>query len=402
MNAVKPKNSKQINRRVLLNTMRVSQQITIAELAEKIDLSKTSTLKIVNHYVSKDIVKVIGKGESTDEGGKKPLVYSFNASMRYVISVQIFPTEIYMIITDLNYKIIEECATKIRENENVENVLNIIADSYSLLVQNHCNDAKSVIGVAVGSHGTTNIDEGIVYTTVHFPSWGLNIPLKKMIKERLKLKIPLFIEDQIRFQAYAEKEMGAAKSNNSVVVIEGGYGFSAGIIENNTIKRGSHYLAGEIGHMIVSPDSKDKCPCGGIGCLEIMVSVKRIKKIISKAYSSNPNSAIYKYNKPADVEIEVIFMAANEGDKLACEIMDDVIKWYSIGISNLLVVQDPEVIIIQGVYARAGNYFLKKLKEKIATNTLVHFKKEVEIKYSSLGKERGVIGGAAYVISEYF
>jgi len=82
--------------------------------------------------------------------------------------------------------------------------------------------------------------------------------------------------------------------------------------------------------------------------------------------------------------------------------MDDIIKWYAIGISNIVVMYDPELIVIQGIYTKAGDYFLNNLRERIKTISLPRFYKNVEIKYSKLTKEAGVIGGVSYIISEFF
>ena len=71
-------------------------------------------------------------------------------------------------------------------------------------------------------------------------------------------------------------------------------------------------------------------------------------------------------------------------------------------ISNIIVMYDPEMIVIQGIYAEAGEYFLNNLRDRLDTVSLPKFSKNVEIKYSKLAREAGVIGGVAYIISEFF
>ena len=101
-------------------------------------------------------------------------------------------------------------------------------------------------------------------------------------------------------------------------------------------------------------------------------------------------------------EIYDVFDASNKGDRLALSLMDDMINWFGIGISNIILMYDPQIIIIQGIFTKAGEYFLENLREKINKISLFSIKRETEIKYSELGDKAGVLGAASYVLSKYF
>jgi predicted NBD/HSP70 family sugar kinase len=115
-----------------------------------------------------------------------------------------------------------------------------------------------------------------------------------------------------------------------------------------------------------------------------------------------PDSQIFQGNIANTLRIEEIFQASNHGDPLACSIIDDVTTWFAIGLSNVMLIHDPEAIIFHGMYAGAGDYFLRTLQAKIHAHDLIKNDKDVELAFSSFGKERGVLGGAAYVVAEYF
>jgi len=74
----KQKVLKQINRKAILNILRGCEGASIAELSKKAKLSKTTLMKIMNYYIGKGLVFIAGKGESTEEGGKKPNIFKFN------------------------------------------------------------------------------------------------------------------------------------------------------------------------------------------------------------------------------------------------------------------------------------------------------------------------------------
>ena len=251
-----------------------------------------------------------------------------------------------------------------------------IVQSYENLVNNNQIDRKKIIGLSIGSHGITNFRDGIIITSPHFPSWRENLPFRDLLSEKLPDNIPITIDNQIRFQVFAEQAKGLGKGKKNIIVMEGGEGLVAGIIVKDAIKRGVHYLAGEIGHMVINPKGEEICACGVKGCFEAMIYVDRVLKMARNKNRENKESLIFRNKSPNKISIYDIFNASNKGDKLARELMDDVIGWVAIGISNMVLMYDPELIVIQGIYSKAGDYFIQNLREKINTVSLPRIKKE--------------------------
>jgi len=367
-----------------------------------VDLSKPTLMKIMNYYIGKGLVVIVGKGNSTEEGGKRPNIFKFNADGGYAIGMTISANKLFSIITNLKSKIIDKISMTLETDEGFNSVLKKIIDSYNNLVNNANIDRKRIVGFAIGAYGITNFAKGKVIFSPHFPSWGKNLELKKKIEDQIPDEIPVIVDNHSRFQVFAEKILGLAKEKNNVVAIQAGKGLVAGVIMENEIKRGNHSLIGEIGHMIVDPEAREICACGGRGCFEAMVSTNRILKMAREKYKEYPDSIIFNGNTPDEIDIYDVFDASNKGDKLASDLMDDVIDWFGIGISNIILMYDPQIMIIQGIFTKAGKYFLENLKEKINKISLFSIKRETEIKYSELGDKAGVLGAASYVISEYF
>jgi len=398
----KQKTLKQINRKVILNILRNSGKLEISELSKKVNLSKPTLMKIMNHYIKKGLVIIAGKGSSTEEGGKKPNIYKFNEDGGYAIGMIISANRLFSVITDLKSKILDKISITLKTNEGFESVLKKIIDSYNYLINNTNSDRKRIVGLAIGAYGITNFTEGKVIFSPHFPSWGKNLDLKKEILEKIPDKIPVIVDNHSRFQVFAEKILGLGKENNNLVALQAGKGLVAGVIIENEIKRGNHSLIGEIGHMIIDPEGREICACGGKGCFEAMVSTNRILRMAKEKYKEYPDSIIFNGNNPDAIDIYDIFDASNKGDKLASDIMDDVINWFGIGISNIILMYDPQIMIIQGIFTKAGKYFLENLRKKINEISLFSIKRETEIKYSELGDKVGVLGAASYVLSKYF
>jgi predicted NBD/HSP70 family sugar kinase len=398
----KQKTLKQINRKIILNILRNSGELSIAELSKKVNLSKPTLMTIMNYYIENKLVVIAGKGNSTEEGGKKPNIFKFNADGGYAIGMTISANKLSSIITDLKGNILDKISMTLETDEGFNSVLKKIIDSYNNLINNANINRKRIVGFAIGAYGITDFINGKVIFSPHFPSWGKNLDLKKKILEQIPDEILVIVDNHIRFQVFAEKILGLAKEKNSIVAIQAGIGLVAGVIIENEIKRGNHSLIGEIGHMIVDPEAREICACGGKGCFEAMVSTNRLLRMAKEKYKEYPDSAIFKKNNPDAINIYDIFDASNQGDRLALSLMDDMINWFGIGISNIILMYDPQITIIQGIFTKAGEYFLENLKEKINKISLFSIKRETEIKYSELGDKAGVLGAASYVLSKYF
>ncbi len=398
----KQKTLKQANRKAILNVLRNSGEISVADLSKEVNLSKQTLMKIMNYYTKNGMVIITGKGNSTEEGGKKPNIYKFNENGGYAIGMAISANRLFSIITDLKSNILDKVSVTLKADEEFESVLKKVIDSYNYLTRNPEIHKEKITGLAIGAYGITNFSKGEVIFSPHFPSWGKNLMLKEKIIEKIPEDIPVIVDNHSRFQVFAEKILGLAKDKNNVVALQAGKGLVAGVIIENEIKRGNHSLIGEIGHMIVDPEGREICSCGGTGCFEAMVSTSRILRMVKEKYNKYPDSIIFNNNGPDDVDICDIFDASNEGDKLALELMDDIISWFGIGISNIILMYDPQVMIIQGIFTKAGKYFLENLRKKINKISLFSIERETEIKYSELGDKAGVLGAASFVLSKYF
>jgi predicted NBD/HSP70 family sugar kinase len=390
------------NKKIVLSFLRKSGPTTIPEIAAKLRLSNNTVSKIVLEYTEAGLVHHDGKRESTEIGGKKPNLFVFNPKARYVVGIQISEGEIAGAITDLDVNLLDEISIQTPDNSPIEIVLENIIVAYNTLIESQRVDRDSIIGLAVGTHGITDCATGTIIISPRNPIWGRDTPLRKMVRERIPESIPIYVDNQIRFQAFAEKFTRMGKDTENMVVIRCGDGAIAGIILNNTIRRSNNFLFGHIGHMVLNPQDPEICKCGGRGCIETLISTKRVVRKAIEKYEEHPESRIFENKKSLEIVINDIFDASNKGDLLAQELLDEVIHWFSIGIHNLVLAYDPDTFVIQGEYAMAGNYFIDNIRKKFNQVSLFDIDIDCTIEYSQLGTKAGVIGAAAYVIEEYF
>jgi predicted NBD/HSP70 family sugar kinase len=399
----KQKILKQINRKHIINLLRKSDELSVSDISAQINLSKPTIMKIMKYYLDNGYIVISGKGSSTEEGGKKPNIFKFNVNGGYAMGMTITANKLKSVLTNLKGTILSSKSVDLVTNEELESVLDKILTSYNFLISDSGIDPVKIIGLAIGIYGITDYHKGMVMYSPHFPSWGKNI----QFSQKLKKKIPdttLMLEGISRLQVFAEKTLGVAQSEHNIVSVIAGKGLSAGIILEDELKRGHHYLMGEVGHMVINPADPMVCACGAKGCFEVMVSIERLKKLIADKKHSYSNSSLFNgTNKDIEsISIEDIFTAYNAGDGLATYAMEDIENWFAVGLSNLILIYDPQVIVLQGIFVKAGETFLSNLKKKANNVALSTVKKDTKIRFSELGDMAGVLGAATFVINMFF
>jgi glucokinase len=216
-------------------------------------------------------------------------------------------------------------------------------------------------------------------------------------------EVPIFIDCVNRYQAVAEREKGVAGGVTNFIIIDAlNEGLGSGIMTHGELVSGSQSLSGEIGHMTLNPVDGPACICGNRGCFEAMVSAKRLRGMIKDARAQGVSSPLFSNGTPDDILIDAVCELASTGDPFCASLIDDVARWFILGLGNVIMVNDPELIIIQGQYVKAGAFFLEKLRDGMRHIGLPDVEKQVRIEYSTLGEERGVIGGASFVIDDFF
>jgi N-acetylglucosamine repressor len=401
----KPKSLKQLNTRVVLDLVRARDAISVADVSESIHLSKTTVKKVLDSLCGAGIVLSAGKGESTDEGGKKPELYRFNEKYGYCLSLHVTPEDLIAVIADLRADISYYQKAKLDDDRSVARVIALLVETIRSFVARKATSGEKLIGIGIVLPGLVDAAKGVSIYSPHFPNWGREVPFVGMLREGLGegWDVPIFIDNANRFQAVAERERGIAAGRKNFVVIDAlNEGLGAGIVLGGEVIQGAQSISGEIGHMTLDPYDGFPCICGHKGCFEAMASARRILGLAHEAAGRFPDSPLARDLASASVRLDDVCAAAALGDPLSLYLIDDVARWFLVGLANIVMVNDPELIVIQGAYVKAGPYFLDKLREGICHIGLPDVDKKVSVEYSRLGEERGVLGAAVWIILDFF
>lgn len=294
--------------------------------------------------------------------------------MKYIIGVDIGGTKINAVLMDKNAKITRKIKFQTKARKGKAYVIKKILEAIGFV--SFGIDKKNVLGVGIGVPGVLDKKRETILDLPNLPNWK-NIKLKDLIRKNTGFRI--LMENDGNCMALAESKFGAGKNIKNLVCLALGTGMGGGIIINNRIYHGKGN-AGEFGHMTIdSANNSFKCHCGNKGCLETYVSVRGIQKIAE-------NRGL----RETDV-IKIQQMARNK-NKTAKKVYETTGKYLGIGLSNIIKMLDPELIVIGGGISKSGNLILKPAINEMKRRTFFNIS---NIKLVKLGDNSGAIGAAS-------
>jgi len=398
----RPRNIRSQNRKLIIDLYRQYDELSVSDISNKIKLSRTTVMNINQELLAERIIIASGKGESTGEGGKKPRIYKFFAEKQYIITFYIKHEVVLFVLYNLKYQSIIEDSLPILKNSRLQDVIRKMQAIIRRNIFNNSDFAEvDLLACIVGVHGNMDLNTGICKQSTYFSSWGTDNNLFRKLTEKFKIDCPIYVDHWIRLRTYGESRLGLVGLHDSIVLIDAGWhGVVSGIMLKGKLYTGKHFLSGEIGHFRINPEDTEPCLCGSHGCFEQQVSLERLFQNILKNLVKFPESILA--DKDIELDLQRIFYAADMGDKFVQCMLDDVIYWFSLMISYLILFFDPEIIYFEGDFTMKCKYFDTGLKKKIKELALPRLKRKNVLQLVPKGADSVLIGAAIFAFDRYF
>ena len=288
--------------------------------------------------------------------------------------------------------------------------------------------AIDAVGVSFG--GPVDTGRGIVLQSHHVEGWE-GLPLAAELGATFHC--PVYLENDANAVALGEYRYGAGRGARTVVYITVSTGIGGGIVLEGELWRGSHGVAGEVGHMVVRPGGP-LCTCGNRGCLESLASGPSIARRAREAIAAGGGSRTAptddsratdgggSQTAPTDdsctagrggsrtaptivaiagseeaITAEHVFRAARAGDPLAAQVVASAAEDLGLAIAMLASIVDPERVILGGGVAKAGEQLLAPVRAAFARHAFPLLAGRVAIVQAAAIDEGGLLGAAALV-----
>jgi glucokinase len=248
-----------------------------------------------------------------------------------------------------------------------------------------------ILGVGVGAPGPLDTRRGVVLLT---PNLGwVDMPLRQIIHDRLRL--PATLDNDANCAVLGEWWVGAARGSRHAIGITIGTGIGGGLILDGRLYHGASDVAGEIGHTTIDTEGR-RCKCGNYGCLEAYASGPNIALRAIEALEAGAVSRLPSYvaGDLRQLTAQTVYQAAQDGDELALEVVNDTAKFLGVGIGNLLNVFNPEVVVVCGGVTLAGDHLFVPMRREVARRAFKPAVAACRIVPGELAGTAGVYGAA--------
>jgi len=274
-------------------------------------------------------------------------------------------------------------------NRGLDHTLNALYRHIDMVMERNNLKTGNVEAIGISCGGPLDSKTGIIMSPPNLPGWD-NVPLVKLLTDRYGIKSG--IQNDANACALAEWKFGAGKGTENMIFMTFGTGLGAGLIINGRLYAGTNDMAGEVGHIRLSgfgPVGYGKagswegfCSGGGIAQLA--------RTLIMEKFQMGESVSFCKSAEDLNgITAQVVAEAAMSGDELAIQIYRISGQFLGKGLSVLIDILNPEMIVIGSIFARSKQLLEPYAMEVIRKEALFHSAKVCYIVPARLGEDLG-------------
>lgn len=312
--------------------------------------------------------------------------------VKHYLGLDVGGTNMVAGVVDSHLRLIEKVSIPTRANKSVEIIVSDMVKVTEEVIKKSHLSIEDFESWGIGMPSCINPKTHLL---VHANCFGWkNIPIYDYLNGCLPL--PINIENDANCAAFGEKIAGVGQNYDNMLMLTLGTGVGGGIIIDRKIYSGADGMGAELGHSKLVYDGK-RCTCGQKGCMEAYCSSTALIRESRKAIESGKKTLLHDYceGNMDNLNGRIIFKAMHEGDNVAKEIIDNYINHLAAGISTLITIFRPEVIVLGGGISHSGNFLFDKLNSKLHEVTFGGSEIGVPpVIPAKLGNDAGIIGAA--------
>lgn len=369
---------KEINRKKIIGLLLEKEEVSKLEISRALDISITTVSTNINELRDQGIVEEVGQLEST--GGRKAMAIKLIDNSRYSIGIALTPENIKIVLLNIKKQLIDEVNIK-HSNNGIENIIVKVKENIEDILSKYHIESEKLLGIGISIPGTVDSETGIIKYC-----YLLNAKEFDIVSEFKYLNVPIYVDNEANLSAYYEF-LNSKKNVEDLIYVSITDGLGVGIIIDGKIYRGGNNASGEMGHTKIAINGK-QCKCGKCGCFE--------------AYASK-NALVDLYNELSEVKItstDEFINEINNYNSSAETALNEYINTLGIGIANLMMLLDPNCIVLGGEINSLLITKFNDLKEVIYKENIFTDRYKYEVKVTKY-KESYLIGSAMVPIEEY-
>ncbi len=386
---------------ILLDVIRRNGPIAKTDISRITQFNIVTVSNYVEHYI--DAKLVAEKGLDISSGGRRPELIELNAEWGYLVGVEIGPTHILAIVTNLNPTIIHKLKVK-RPEGHMEIVITEAVKLVKQTIKESTIPQEKIKGIGLGISGVIDKSAGTIRDTDNARGRTVgSYSTAKSILEK-EFRVPVSVGNDASLAALAEKKLSLRIDDENVLYFYSDVG--SGIIANNDLFWGSSWSAGELQlnlnnreGLMIDPivDKTDFFHSEGLD----LGIVKRVKDALKKDPSKSkiPDLVGKDLEK---ITLATVFDATRKQDALAQQIVEDAANRLGLKIAYLTNFFNPEVVVLGGGIEIGGELILNTVRRVVKQLVMEESAGIVKIILSRLGEDAVAYGAVCLVTQELF
>jgi glucokinase len=308
-----------------------------------------------------------------------------------IIAVDLGGTRLRAALLDTDFKFLKRTETLTKASEGRDATLQRMKDIIREVLP---ADTSEVLGIGVSAAGPTNPKTGVVVAPPNLAGWN-DVPVADILHEEFSL--PVFVGNDANVAALAEAFMGAARGYRDSIYLTVSTGIGSGIISDGRLILGHTGIGGEAGHIIMLVDG------GRVSTLEKEGAGPALARHARERIAAGEKSILTEMcnNDLDSIDAKMIGEAVKQGDALAVSVVQYGAKIVGLGIVSLLLLFNPEVVVIGGGVSYIGDIWFDKVRETVREYALDdNYWKDTQIIPSNMSEDVGLIGAATLVVTD--
>ena len=273
--------------------------------------------------------------------------------------------------------------------EGPDAVVTAIAEAVHEAIGALSAGAAKPIALGIAAPGPLNGPAGVVYSPPNLAGWR-DVPLRALLENRLGL--PTHLIKDTNAAALAEHRFGAGRGTQNMIYLTISTGIGGGLILNGDLFQGGNGTAGEVGHVTVDQFGP-VCNCGNVGCIEAVASGAALARIAAERIAAGHMAPPQGNLTPSAA---LVIAAAQAGDEQALTLVQGAGRALGLACVGLAHLFNPEVIVLGGGMAHAGELLMDPLHAAIRAHTMAAPKAHLRIVPADLGDDVGIWGAALH------
>lgn len=379
-------------RQQVFELVRAAGLIPRVQLAKDLGISPASVTTLSSELIEAGLIEEVASPRGNEAGRGRPAVaLGVRAQAYRVAGMKLSDREHTAVIVDFAGKLIADESIPRRPGPmSLPEILEVIELLLDRVSAKAGMARAELSAVGIGLPGFVDCAEGTVLWSSILAERA--VPLASAASARLGL--PVHVDNDANLVALAELWFGAGRSLSDFAVVTIEHGVGMGFVMNHRIYRGAQRLGMELGHTKVQLDGA-LCRCGQRGCLEAYVADYALAREASTALNWG-----HKESQPISVLLESLYDHAKAGNATAKSIFRRAGRYLAVGLSNVVNLFDPSLIILSGERMRYDYLYAAETLAEMDNLAIATGRPRPPIEIHAWGDLLWAHGAAALALSE--